>query len=397
MLTVPVRTHRLRWLGIAIVASLGFAQAPMGANSAEIRDDPTWSDVQEAQGDEEATRSEIARIELALSSAQDAAAEASSAAVSAAAAATTARQQATAAEATASALTAQSEEAANAFAETSDVVGAVVASRMRAESTAPLSVQLLTSTDPDALLKNLGLLDRLRASWSSQAQSARSSADFATALKEQATAAETARIERADAAETTAAEAQAAADEEQRAVTDVQQRADTMYAQLAALRNTTAELERAYQLSLAVAAQSPSTPPNNEDSSGSAGPPTTPNTPATPSTPTPDIPTYGVTVDPEGAKAYARGALGSYGWGDDQFGCLVSLWNRESGWRADALNPSSGAYGIPQAWPGDKMSAAGADWRTNGNTQINWGLAYIRDRYGTPCAAWGHSESTGWY
>ena len=64
-------------------------------------------------------------------------------------------------------------------------------------------------------------------------------------------------------------------------------------------------------------------------------------------------------MTPAQARDHARGALGGYGWGDDQFSCLVSLWNRESGWRADAYNPWSGAYGIPQALPGDKMAAAG--------------------------------------
>ena len=74
----------------------------------------------------------------------------------------------------------------------------------------------------------------------------------------------------------------------------------------------------------------------------------------------------------------------------------MKLWNRESGWRTTAQN-SSGAYGIPQALPGSKMASAGADWRTNAATQIKWGLGYISGRYGTPCGAWGHSQSTGWY
>ena len=65
------------------------------------------------------------------------------------------------------------------------------------------------------------------------------------------------------------------------------------------------------------------------------------------------------------------------GWGDDQFACLVSLWNAESGWRVNAGNKSSGAYGIPQALPGSKMASAGADWQTNPATQITWGLGYI--------------------
>jgi hypothetical protein len=70
---------------------------------------------------------------------------------------------------------------------------------------------------------------------------------------------------------------------------------------------------------------------------------------------------------------------------------------RESGWRVDANNASSSAYGIPQALPGSKMSSAGADWATNPATQIRWGLGYIEDRYGSPCGAWGHSQSYGWY
>jgi hypothetical protein len=100
---------------------------------------------------------------------------------------------------------------------------------------------------------------------------------------------------------------------------------------------------------------------------------------------------------PAGAQATARGMLSSRGWGDDQFSCLVSLWNKESGWNYRAYNAGSGAYGIPQALPGSKMSSAGADWETNAATQISWGLGYISGRYGTPCGAWGHSQSTGWY
>ena len=96
-------------------------------------------------------------------------------------------------------------------------------------------------------------------------------------------------------------------------------------------------------------------------------------------------------------QAYAAALLPSFGWDDSQFGCLVNLWNRESNWRVNAGNPTSGAYGIPQALPGPKMAAAGSDWATNYETQIRWGLGYIHDRYGSPCGAWAHSESSGWY
>ena len=103
------------------------------------------------------------------------------------------------------------------------------------------------------------------------------------------------------------------------------------------------------------------------------------------------------TPDPGSAKAIAYQMLQQRGWGDDQYNCLVSLWNRESGWNVHASNGSSGAYGIPQALPGSKMASAGPDWQNNAATQINWGLGYISGRYSTPCGAWGHSQSTGWY
>ena len=102
------------------------------------------------------------------------------------------------------------------------------------------------------------------------------------------------------------------------------------------------------------------------------------------------------TPDPGSAKAIAQQILASRGMGNDQYSCLVSLWDRESHWNVYAANPS-GAYGIPQALPGNKMASVGADWRTNPKTQIIWGLQYITGRYSTPCGAWAHSQSSGWY
>ncbi|MCI1649385.1 MAG: CHAP domain-containing protein [Bifidobacterium tibiigranuli] len=97
------------------------------------------------------------------------------------------------------------------------------------------------------------------------------------------------------------------------------------------------------------------------------------------------------------AKSYAKSALND----DTQYNCLVQLWDHESGWRVDAENASSGAYGIPQALPGSKMASSGSDWKTNGVTQVKWGLGYIKSRpdYGTPCAAWEkwQSRSPHWY
>jgi hypothetical protein len=116
-----------------------------------------------------------------------------------------------------------------------------------------------------------------------------------------------------------------------------------------------------------------------------------------PPKPKPKTPSAGDPVPASEAQRIARSLLPSYGWSpSSQFGCLVNLWNRESGWNVHAANPS-GAYGIPQAKPGSKMASAGPDWQNNATTQIKWGLGYIKDRYSTPCGAWSHSQSTGWY
>lgn len=104
-----------------------------------------------------------------------------------------------------------------------------------------------------------------------------------------------------------------------------------------------------------------------------------------------------VAPNPGTAQAIALTMVKARGWGNSEFACLVSLWNKESGWRVNAYNAGSGAYGIPQALPGSKMGSVGADWETNPATQITWGLNYIQGRYGTPCGAWGHSQSSGWY
>jgi resuscitation-promoting factor RpfB len=104
-----------------------------------------------------------------------------------------------------------------------------------------------------------------------------------------------------------------------------------------------------------------------------------------------------VAVEPGTAQAMGKEMAAARGWGDDQFACLLSLWNKESGWRWNAENKSSGAYGIPQSLPGSKMASVADDWRTNPATQITWGLNYIAGRYGNPCGAWAHSQAKNWY
>jgi hypothetical protein len=102
-------------------------------------------------------------------------------------------------------------------------------------------------------------------------------------------------------------------------------------------------------------------------------------------------------VPPPSPREIAMSLLPTYGWDSGQFSCLDAIWTRESDWNPYAANVTSGAYGIPQALPGSKMAAAGEDWRTDAETQIRWGLGYIRASYGSPCGAWYFWESHSWY
>jgi hypothetical protein len=120
--------------------------------------------------------------------------------------------------------------------------------------------------------------------------------------------------------------------------------------------------------------------PNPPSSGGGSGPPIV-------SAPIPS---------PGTARHIAYTMLSSFGFSTSQYGCLDSIWTRESGWRVTAAN-ASGAYGIPQALPGSKMASAGPDWQTSATTQIKWGLGYIKGRYGTPCNAWAFWQAHNWY
>jgi hypothetical protein len=109
------------------------------------------------------------------------------------------------------------------------------------------------------------------------------------------------------------------------------------------------------------------------------------------------VATLAAPADPTAAQATAKAMLASFGFSSSQWSCLYSLWERESTWNVYAENASSGAYGIPQSLPGDKMASAGADWQTDATTQIRWGLGYIKSVYGTPCGAWQNEVNYGYY
>jgi hypothetical protein len=98
-----------------------------------------------------------------------------------------------------------------------------------------------------------------------------------------------------------------------------------------------------------------------------------------------------------GNRAIGCALLLDAGFGLDQMPCLDHMWTKESNWNPKSTNKSSGAYGIPQALPADKLAAYGADWQTNPVPQIKWGLAYIKNRYSTPCGAWTFWQAHNWY
>lgn len=361
-------------------------------------DGPTWADVDAAKNDIAATQTLIDQITATLSADQQTANTTGDAAVAATAAATAAQKNADAAAAKLDDLNAQLSSAKAEYSSITQAAGEVVVAAARNSGGVSTDVQALVSGDPDALLAALtmservssiagSLVDRARraeANIETLTASAKSQSDALSGLSAEADqAAEQAKSENAAANQAVATEAA---------------NQQTLNAKLAALQNTTATeiaqiqqreaAEAAYKAQQAeAAAAAAATSTTSSDSGGSS-------TDASSST---TNTSSSVDNSPSGAKAYANSQLASYGWGSSQYTCLVNLWNRESGWSYTATNTSSGAYGIPQSLPGSKMASAGSDWRTNSQTQINWGLGYIQAVYGSPCSAWSHEVNIGWY
>jgi hypothetical protein len=410
-----VRTT-LRMLGAASVVALFVAAVSLPAQADETY--PSWADVEAARSTTATTQAAVGRITGLLSGLEATAAELGDAAVVANGAAAEARAASGTAAAQAallaSRLTLATEKASAANAQ----LGLLGAQLYRAGATG-IVTRLLFSADGGGtdLLYQLGVTTRLGEATAGIRQRALTQANAVQSMEKQAAAAATERdrlARTATARATAAATARRAADDQLAAQAAT---ADLLVTQLASLKNSTAATERSYlagvaadeaykqqqaqaeraaaaaRVAQAAAAQAAAGQSVAGQGAGSGG-----STGATDSgTGGGAAPAPGAVVDPAGARAYASSAVSARGWGQGEYGCLVSLWNRESGWRVDAYNAGSGAYGIPQSLPGSKMASAGSDWRTNAATQINWGLGYIGARYGAPCGAWAHSESVGWY
>ncbi|MFF0632345.1 transglycosylase SLT domain-containing protein [Nocardia sp. NPDC004151] len=81
----------------------------------------------------------------------------------------------------------------------------------------------------------------------------------------------------------------------------------------------------------------------------------------------------------------------------DQWDSFNHIITRESDWQVFAINPTSGAYGLPQALPAHKMFSEGPDWMFNPLTQLRWAYRYMVERYGSPNNAWAFWQAHNWY
>ena len=355
----------------------GMASALPPAGSPRSSDYPTWDEVQQARSNAAAAAAMVTSIGALLDELQAESARLNDRAVEQAAVAAAAESARVDAETTLQELERQASTAAT-RAELSSARAAQVVAALVRSSGQDLTLALLADQD-DGLLARLGMLERVGGQLDAIVRLAQFERNAANALAEQADATRDLLTGLAADARTAADDAARAAATADAAVADQQAHLAELYEQLAALQGTSAEQERLYRVG-----QQESNAPGAGGSDGGGG----------------DLGAIGSEYnDPAGAQAYAWAVFPQFGWvagGDEQW-CLTLLWNRESGWRTNAYNASSGAYGIPQSLPGSKMANVGADWRTNYQTQVVWGLIYISGRYGTPCGAWAHSESHNWY
>jgi len=345
-------------------------------------DYPSWDEVNAAKQNEQATAAEVTKITSLLDELSSVSAQRANEALQAGQEYLQAKAAAEAATAYATTLQTQADDA-SAKADTATTQAGLLAAQLYRSGGDTTMNLVLNQNNSDSLLYQLGTMTKLTERTGQIREAAEAAKNTAKALEEQAQAAkterdqlETAADERLQAAE----DAQAAADAQ---LAEEQNRSDFLVTQLASLKNVTADVESRYRAGEEAKRQEEERQRQalaDQDAPGSAWVP-------------------GEVAPASVAQAYAQSILGNYGWGGDQFGCLVQLWIGESGWRANAYNPSSGAYGIPQSLPASKMASVGTDYVTNHETQIIWGMNYISDRYGTPCgalSAW-NARNPHWY
>ena len=393
---------------------------------------PSWQDVQNAKQTEAGKAAEVTRINDLLGGLQSQAEVLGNAAVTSAAEYAVAETALQAASSKVDVLTAQTARAAAEAGQYKKEIGALAAQSyktggtnigffvaldaVQTNSIQGLNVVRIVSDKTAALVNKSAAAERVSRALADQEQAAR-------AERERLSGEAKAKLEAAQSAQQAMS----------RQISEQQEHSQELTAQLASLKGTTAAVEGEFRQGQAALAayetaqaakraaaqeqarqqaeaaaraaaqkpvnQAPPAPPAPD------APPAPAPAPAPPPDPTPAPPPVvvapsipgGAVNDPAGAKSYAAGRLSAFCWGQDQFQCLAQLWTKESNWLTTATNPYSGAYGIAQALPPGKYASAGSDWLTSYRTQIEWGLGYIRDRYGSPCGAWNHSVQYNWY
>ena len=358
----------------AVALVVGLIAIAVGFGPAAARaDDPTWAQVQAAKHNVRKKAAAVAAIQSALDGLEAQAARLGTVALEKAALASAAQTRLATAQHVYDELEHQTTTAGG-KADSARRTAATVATQLYRGGDPNLSVWL-SGEGSGSLLYRLGALSQIGDTSSSLLEQARFDQHQAQALGDEAKAQRTVRdalSKRAEAASNIAKAAQQAAD---RQVAQTKSQRATLEAQLASLKVKSSALQDSY----AAAQRAKAAAAANGATSGGTGLGGIAGGPGS--------------LTPAGAQAYAASRLGAYGWSGGQMSCLISLWNIESGWRWNAYNASSGAYGIPQSLPGSKMATAGGDWTTSSRTQIEWGLGYIQARYSTPCGAYAFETS----
>jgi hypothetical protein len=385
----------LRFLGAVVTVTALVAVPVTGVSADPVRtaDYPSWDDVQAAKQNEASAQAEADRISGLLDELEATATSLTDEALKRGEEYLVATYNRDAAQTSADDLDVRATEAAATAEATKKQVGQIAAQLYKSGGDNGTVNLLLNGEKSEELLYKLGTMSQLTAQTVGLRDAAELAANNASSLRAQADASLAERDRLATEAETAleaAEDAQAAVDAQ---VIEEKAHSATLYEQLASLKNTTAAAEQGYREGQAAAAaeaarkaaaeaDARAAAANAGGGDGSAW-----------------VPDSSSVASPAEAKAYASSVLGNYGWGGDQYGCLVTLWNGESGWRVNAYNSSSGAYGIPQSLPANKMASVSGDWPTNAATQITWGLNYISGRYGSPCnaLAFWNGNSPHWY
>lgn len=356
--------------------------ATSGLSAAHANEYPTWDDIEAARANEAATTATIAQLDALLDGLQAEAERLGDEAVARESESVAASAALQTAEASAERLDRQAREADAAARRSAEIAAQFAAALYRSGGTDVTTTLLVSGAAESAdLLYRLGALGRVGEQAALALDEAERDRNAAQSLSDQAAVARDARDRLAAQAQDAAARARAAADAADAAVADQQARLTLLYEQLASLKGTTVFLEQQYRIGQETTGPGAGGGGGSGGGSGGGG----------------FVVPGNEVNDVAAAQYFAMVQLASMGFGSSDGNCLIWLWNRESGWRTNAYNASSGAYGIPQALPGSKMANYAADWRTNYQTQVMWGLIYISGRYGSPCAAWAHSQSTGWY